>query len=65
MRYSVEEQLNIVAEMEGISPVGIMDMEAHNGEEEELDLNSLSMVTAAQGLKMDYSEFLRRAKGKR
>ena len=60
MKYSIEEQLNIVAEMEEISPAVTMSADASGHEEDELDMESLSMVTAARGA--DYRSFLKKAK---
>ena len=64
MNYSIEEQLNIVAAMEEISPARVKAQEASDLEENELDIETLSLVTAAQGLQMDYQSFLLKAKGK-
>ncbi len=60
MKHSLEEQLNIVAEMEEISPAMAMPVDASDHEEDELDMESLSMVTAARGA--DYRSFLQKAK---
>ena len=60
MKYSIEEQLKIVAEMEEISPVGAKIREASDHTEEELDMETLSLVTAARGV--SYENFLKKAK---
>ena len=59
MKYSTEEQLKIVAEMEEISPVGARIREASDHTEEELDMETLSLVTAARG--GSYENFLKKA----
>ncbi len=60
MDYYLEEQLNIVAAMEEISPAGMMVQEVSDLEENELDMETLSLVTAAQSL--PYESFLKKAK---
>lgn len=60
MNYSIEEQLNIVAAMEEISPAGAKMPEASDREDDELDMGTLSLVTAARGL--PYESFLKKAK---
>ena len=61
MKYSIEEQLNIVAAMEEISPAQSKAVDASDLEEDELDVESLSLVTAARG-NVDYRSFLKKAK---
>ena len=60
MDYYLEEQLNIVAAMEEISPAGMMVQEVSDLEENELDMETLSLVTAAQSLPCE--SFLKKAK---
>ena len=60
MIYSIEEQLNIVAAMEEISPAGAGTEEVLDRKDEELDMETLSLVTAARGL--PYESFLKKAK---
>lgn len=61
MKYSIEEQLNIVAAMEEISPAQSKTPNASVFEEDELDMESLSLVTAARG-DVDYQRFLKMVK---
>jgi hypothetical protein len=61
MKYSIEEQLNIVAAMEEISPAQSKTAYASDLEDDELDTDSLSLVTAARG-SIDYNSFLKKAK---
>lgn len=62
MKYSIEEQLKIAAELQEISPVNVAEAVLRQ-EADELDLKDLSLVTAAGGQIPSYQLFLQKAKG--
>ena len=61
MKYSIEEQLKIAAALQEISPTRAADA-APRQETDELDLEDLSLVTAARGQVPNYQLFLQKAK---
>ena len=62
MKYSIEEQVKIAAELQEISPVDVGEAVPCQ-EADELDLDDLSLVTAARGQVPSYQLFLQKAKG--